>query len=125
MASGTNTAKLMKSKKKPNGGSLERRVRARLEAAKARLKERWLKKCEEMLTAAGVPQWVCINGETVPSNTVPSRLGWYLLRRKDVQPWECDGIDKEMELAMDHARKWIPYGERPNDEMSGGEKRDA
>jgi hypothetical protein len=98
----------------PRPGSLQRMVRRRVELAKARLNERWLEECDRALDTAGVPKWVCLHGESVPSNTVPSRLRWYLARRKDVKPAERDGLDREMELAMQDAREFMVRVEPPN-----------
>lgn len=57
-----------------------------------------LERCSEMLTAAGVPDWVELSDSPgVPSNAVTYRLKWFLARRKDVNPSE---IDKELQRDM-------------------------
>ena len=54
--------------------------------------------CGEMLTRAGVPEWVIGADSTVPGSSVPCRLKWYLARRKDVEPWEGDeDLQREMQ----------------------------
>lgn len=87
-----------------------RMVRAKLWHAKVRLNQLWLDRCEQLLNDAGVPQHVCLVGENVPGNTVPERLKWFLLRRKNVQPWETDNLDNEMKLIEQQARDWMLYG---------------
>lgn len=53
--------------------------------------QRQLQRCDEMLTKAGVPEWV-MNSDSndVPGNAVAERLKWYLARRKDVKPEEAE-----------------------------------
>lgn len=75
-----------------------------------RLNQLWLDRCDKLLDGAGVPKYVCLGRVNVPGNTVPERLEWFLLRRKNVQPWEHDNLDKEMELAEREARNCVPYG---------------
>jgi hypothetical protein len=84
-------------------------VSKRVAEARALLNQNWLIECSRLLDAAGVPEWTCLEGESVPSNTVPSRLKWFMLRRKDVQCWELDGWDKELKLAMEHAKSLEMY----------------
>lgn len=90
--------------------SLKRVVRAKLWHAKQRLNKRWIDECERLLNETGVPQFVCLVGESVPDNSVPTRLKWYLLRRKNVQRWETDNLDNEMKLAEQVVRDWMPFG---------------
>lgn len=99
-----------KSKQRPRAASLKRVVRAKLWHAKQRLNQRWLDECETLLNETGVPQYVCLVGESVPDNSVPGRLKWYLLRRKNVQRWETDNLDNEMKLAEQVVRDWMPFG---------------
>lgn len=68
---------------------------------------RWqLEQCDQMLTDAGVPEWVeNSNCNGVPGNSTPERLKWYLARRKDVKPGETDRkLAKEMEENIEAAR---------------------
>ena len=55
---------------------------------------RQLQECAELLTNAGVPEWVEniseFDGVLVPCNSVTSRLEWFLNRRKNVASWEID-----------------------------------
>ena len=97
-------------KKTARPRSLKRVVRAKLWHAKQRLNKRLLDECERLLNEIGVPQYVCLVGDSVPDNSVPGRLKWYLLRRKNVQPWETDNLDNEMKLAEQVVRDWIPFG---------------
>lgn len=63
-----------------------------------RYKAKQLEICGEMLTRAGVPEWVIGADSTVPASSVPCRLKWYLARRKDVEPWEGDeDLQREMQ----------------------------
>lgn len=70
-----------------------------LELLVLRYKARQLKLCDDLLTHAGVPEWVMLTGnDGVPSNSTPCRLNWYLMRRKDVAPTEIDQeLLKDME----------------------------
>jgi len=53
--------------------------------------ERQMEMCDQMLTASGVPEWVMnLDANGVPANSLPSRLKWYLARRKDVAAGEID-----------------------------------
>lgn len=64
---------------------------SRLKELKARQNERQLQECAQMLTVAGVPEWVMHSAnEPVPANATPERLKWYLARRKNVLKWETD-----------------------------------
>jgi len=76
----------------------------RLNDIKARQNERQLQECDQMLTEAGVPEWVlnCAN-EPVPANSTPQRLKWYLARRKNVSKWE---IDRKLQRDMADALRW-------------------
>ncbi len=74
--------------------SVQRVDRTRLEACKQALQERWLRDGNELLTAAGVPIWVDVEG--VPGNSLPHRLQWYLSRRKDVAEHEKAGVCKTL-----------------------------
>lgn len=65
----------------------------RVQIAQNRLNAKWLRECHQLLTDAGVPEAVELVGEPVPTNTVPGRLKWYLLRRKDVARHELDDAD--------------------------------
>lgn len=56
----------------------------------ARHYQKQLAMCDEMLTKAGVPEWTEKVGESVPGNSVPCRLEWYLNRRKNVASYEID-----------------------------------
>ena len=72
-----------------------------------------LRRCDEMLTLAGVPEWV-MNSENdgVPANSTPDRLRWYLARRKDIKPGETDQtLQREM-------KQWLHYVAQPNAEVS-------
>lgn len=83
-------------------------VRYRLKKARADLNKKWLDECARLLTEAGVPQHVCLVNESVPDNSVPGRLKWFLLRRKNVQKFETDNLDKEMELEGLIKKYFIP-----------------
>jgi len=65
----------------------------RLKRAKAALAERHLKKCQELLDEAGVPEVVSFADDPVPANSAPARLRWFLLRRKDVKRQELNDAD--------------------------------
>lgn len=70
------------------------------------LKARQLWLCDKLLTAAGVPEWVMLEANNgVPGNTVPCRLEWFLLRRKDVTPAERLLEDKAV-----HPLNQLPQG---------------
>lgn len=73
-------------------------------------KEKQLARCDELLTKAGVPEWVMLtSNEGVPSNSTPDRLAWFLARRKDVSLREVDhALLREMELAMQAAKDYCP-----------------
>lgn len=46
--------------------------------------------CQELLSGSGVPEWVTLQKDpSVPANSVPSRLEWYLLRRKSISEDEA------------------------------------
>lgn len=61
--------------------------------------ERQMEMCDQMLTASGVPEWVMnLDANGVPANSLPSRLKWYLARRKDVAAGE---IDQELQSMME------------------------
>ncbi|HRA67717.1 MAG TPA: hypothetical protein PL187_16940 [Caldilinea sp.] len=83
---------------------------ARLQELKHRQTEDRLRRCDEMLTAAGVPEWV-MNSEngSVPANSTPARLRWYLARRKDIKPGE---IDQQLQREM---KEWLNYVAQHND----------
>lgn len=83
---------------------LRRTLKTKLRHAKTALNQRWLDECTRLLNDAGVPAYVCLVDDEVPSNSAPSRLKWFLLRRKNVQKWERDGLDKEM-AAIEQAVK--------------------
>lgn len=100
----------MKTTKNKAGSSLKRVAKSKLWHAKQRLNRRWLDECERLLNETGVPQYVCLVGESIPDNSVPGRLKWYLLRRKNVQRWETDNLDNEMKLAEQVVRDFMPYG---------------
>lgn len=87
----------------PPGGSA-----SRLQELMAKAHERELQKCAQMLTDAGVPEWV-MNTDScgVPGNSVASRLKWYLARRKNVQRWEADQtLQREMEENLRYAQAY-------------------
>ena len=86
---------------------------ARFDQLKAELNERRLREISEMLTDAGVPEWVMNAGHNgVPSNSDVSRLKWYLARRKNVKAGEIDQqLQRDMKEAYEHARA---YRERHN-----------
>lgn len=89
---------------------------SRLQELKIKAHERELQKCDQMLTDAGVPGWV-MNSDSngVPSNSVASRLKWYLARRKNVERWETDQtLQREMEENLRHAQAYTQA--RPNDQ---------
>ena len=83
-----------KTERPAGADSLDRLGRTRLEACHARLRERWLLDSEALLTAAGVPTWVEVDGH--PGSSLPHRLKWYLSRRKDVAEHEKDGVCKTL-----------------------------
>lgn len=66
-----------------------------------------LRMCDQMLTDAGVPEWVInSDGESVPSNSTPERLRWYLARRKDVKRSETDQkLQREMKNWLETVTK--------------------
>jgi len=81
--------------------------------------EKQLTICDQMLTEQGVPEWVMLaDSNGVPANSVPSRLKWYLARRKDVAVGEIDQQLQDMmeeNLKLARARHNAP-GERPGQE---------
>lgn len=77
-------------------------LKERLERLKQEQTQRRLNECGELLTSAGVPEWVMNNkNESVPTNSIPERLRWYLARRKDVKPHEAE---QELQREM---KKWL------------------
>jgi len=80
-----------------------------------RYKERQLSMCDQMLTDAGVPEWVMASDSNgVPANSVPSRLKWYLARRKDVAAGEIDqGLQDDMKEMLRLARQRHNAGAQP------------
>lgn len=81
---------------------------SRLQELKIKAHEMELGKCDQMLTDAGVPEWV-MNSDSngVPSNSVASRLKWYLARRKNVERWETDqALQRDMEESLRHAQAY-------------------
>lgn len=58
------------------------------------LRKKWLEEADDLLTKAGVPKWVEVEGTA--GNTVPHRLMWYLCRRKDVSESERAGVCPEL-----------------------------
>lgn len=86
---------------------------ARFEQLRAELNERRLTEISEMLTDAGVPEWVMNSDHNgVPSNSEVFRLKWYLARRKNVKAGEIDQkLQRDMKEAYEHARA---YRERHN-----------
>lgn len=87
-----------------------------MQELKIKVHERELQKCDQMLTDAGVPEWV-MNSDSngVPSNSVASRLKWYLARRKNVERWETDQtLQREMDECMRAAQAYTQA--RPNDQ---------
>ncbi len=92
-------------------GSQQRVVMARrLEQLKIEQTARRLQMCDQMLTDAGVPEWVMNSeNESVPANSTPARLRWYLARRKDVKPSE---IDQTLQREM---KKWLEIVASHND----------
>lgn len=62
----------------------------RLEIAKGKLALHWVRDIQKQLTNAGVPDTVYIGKRDLPCTDPASRLHWYLLRRKDVKPFERD-----------------------------------
>lgn len=73
-------------------------LRIKLKECSEHLKTKWLQDAHDLLTAAGVPQWVEV--ESMPGNSLPHRLQWYLSRRKDVSKVERQGQCPELN-AMD------------------------
>lgn len=73
-------------------------LRIKLKHCPEKLKERWLQDAHDLLTASGVPQWVEV--ESMPGNSLPHRLQWYLIRRKDVSEAETQRECPELN-AMD------------------------
>ena len=69
-----------------------------IEEVRARRNAIQLERCAQMLTEAGVPEWVELSDSSVPSNAVTYRLKWFLARRKDVKPSE---IDKRLKADME------------------------
>lgn len=67
--------------------------------------QRQLQQCDEMLTKAGVPEWVMnSDSDGVPGNAVTERLKWYLARRKDVKPEEAEPeLQSEMQRNIEAA----------------------
>ncbi len=71
-------------------------LKQRLEALRVKQNDTHLQQCDELLREAGVPEWVEI--DRIPSNTVPARLKWFLMRRKAVKKSEIDiRLNREME----------------------------
>lgn len=60
----------------------------------------WLNQCDALLTENNVPEWVTFSGNPAPSNTIPSRLKWYLARRKAVGAQEIDRDTRELNQRM-------------------------
>jgi hypothetical protein len=89
---------------------------ARLEQLKSELNERRLTECDQMLTDAGVPEWVMNTGcDGVPSNSVVARLKWYLARRKNVAVREIDqNLQREMKVAEADAREYVGWYNKAN-----------
>lgn len=86
---------------------------SRLAQARAHLNARIVKQCQALLTEAGVPHWVQNGQSTVPSNSLPERLNWFLARRKDVKPAEVDqDLQKEMKTCLEYAQA-APAGHCP------------
>jgi len=73
---------------------------SRLELLRSRQNSRQLLLCRKLLDEAGVPEWVMnSDSDNVPSNSVTSRLKWYLARRKNVTPGEIDvKLNRSMSL---------------------------
>lgn len=70
-------------------------------------KEKQLEMCDELLTKAGVPEWVLLADSDVPANSTPCRLAWFLARRKDVKPDEVDhALLREMEENLRAVKAW-------------------
>ena len=71
---------------------------SRFEQLKTIHYKRQLEVIDQMLTDAGVPEWVMVmRSDGVPANSVPCRLEWYLARRKNVKASE---IDKDLQREM-------------------------
>jgi hypothetical protein len=87
----------------------KQRLKARLKRITIEQTKRWLDECDRLLDDAGIPKHVCLVDDTVPENSTPSRLKWFLLRRKSVQRWETDNLDNEMKLAEQEAKNWEIY----------------
>lgn len=66
----------------------------RLKEASSRMHKRWVFETERLLTRAGVPKWVEVEG--IAGNTISHRLEWFLARRKDVSAAERSGVLPEM-----------------------------
>ena len=81
----------------------------RLEQLKIEQTARRLQMCDQMLTDAGVPEWVMnTENESVPANSTPARLRWYLARRKNVKAAEIDQkLQREMKEAEINAREYM------------------
>jgi len=100
----SNKSMANKSKRTTKPKADRRSAGVRLKELKHRQTEDRLRRCDEMLTAAGVPEWV-MNSENdnVPANSTPARLRWYLARRKDIKPGEVDQqLQREMINWMDY-----------------------
>ena len=66
----------------------------RREELRRRLVQHWHDDARKLLTAAGVPEWVEVGG--MPGNSLPHRLEWLLMRRKDVSAAERAGVCDEL-----------------------------
>lgn len=83
-------------------------LKERIEAARRRLVEKWNADAGKLLTDAGVPEWVEVGG--MPGNSLPHRLEWFLLRRKDVSAAERSGVLPDMNAMM---KGYIDQAQRP------------
>ena len=89
-------------------------ARERIKAARRQLFQRWHEDANKLLTDAGVPEWVEVGG--VPGNSLPHRLEWFILRRKNVSEVESAGVCDDLNAMED----FKPNRELADDDEQSG-----